>query len=62
MAGEGGPVAAHQSRDTQGRHPFRAAAIADYLTNGGRTEEVQHMGGHSNAKTTRCYDRLGVTS
>jgi len=31
--------------------------ITDYLTNGGCIEVAQRMAGHSNAKTTRLYDR-----
>ena len=40
-----------------GCHTFRATGITDYLTNGGRIEVAQRMAGHSNAKTTRLYDR-----
>jgi site-specific recombinase XerD len=40
-----------------GFHAFRATFITDYLTNGGRIEVAQSMAGHSNAKTTRLYDR-----
>jgi integrase len=40
-----------------GCHTFRATRITDRLTNGGRIEVAQLMGGHSNAKTTGLYDR-----
>ena len=38
-------------------HTFRATAITDYFTNGGRIEVAQRMAGDSNAKTTGLYDR-----
>ena len=41
-----------------GCHMFRARGITDYLTNGGRIDVAQRMACHSNAKTTRLYDRL----
>jgi integrase len=40
-----------------GCHTFRATAITDYLTSGGRIEVEQRTAGHSNAKTAGVYDR-----
>jgi integrase len=40
-----------------GCHTFRATAITDHLTNGGRIEVAPRMAGHSNAKTTGLYDQ-----
>jgi integrase/recombinase XerD len=40
-----------------GCYTFRAVAITDYLTNGGKLEIAQRMAGHANAKTTGLYDR-----
>jgi integrase len=36
---------------------LRTTGITDYLTNGGRIGVARQMAGHSNAKTTRLYDR-----
>jgi integrase/recombinase XerD len=38
-------------------HSFRAAAITDLLTNGVPLEDVQHLAGHTEARTTGLYDR-----
>ena len=38
-------------------HALCGTGITDYLTSGGKLEIAQRMAGHSNAKTTRIYDR-----
>ena len=38
-------------------HSFRVAAITDLLTNGVPLEDVQHLAGHAEARTTGLYDR-----
>jgi integrase/recombinase XerD len=38
-------------------HSFRVATITDLLTQGVPLEEVQHLAGHADPKTTRLYDR-----
>ena len=38
-------------------HSFRVTAITDLLSQGVLLEDVQHLAGHSDARTTRLYDR-----
>lgn len=38
-------------------HSFRVATITDLLTQGVPIEDVQHLAGHSDARTTSLYDR-----
>ena len=38
-------------------HSFRVGAITDLLTQGVPLEEVQHLAGHADPRTTRLYDR-----
>ena len=38
-------------------HSFRVATITDLLGQGEALEDVQHLAGHSDARTTRLYDR-----
>jgi len=38
-------------------HSFRVGAINDLLTQGVPLEEVQHLAGHADPRTTRLYDR-----
>jgi site-specific recombinase XerD len=38
-------------------HSFRVATITDLLNQGAALEDVQHLAGHANARTTRLYDR-----
>ena len=38
-------------------HSFRVATITDLLNQGVPLEEVQHLAGHSDPRTTRLYDR-----
>jgi integrase/recombinase XerD len=38
-------------------HSFRVATVTDLLTQGVPLEEVQYLAGHSDARTTRLYDR-----
>ena len=38
-------------------HTFRGTGITTYLENGGKLETAQHIAGHSNASTTKLYDR-----
>jgi integrase/recombinase XerD len=38
-------------------HSFRATTITDLLNQGVPLEDVQHLAGHSDARTTRLYDR-----
>jgi integrase/recombinase XerD len=38
-------------------HSFRVATITDLLHQGEALEDVQHLAGHSDARTTRLYDR-----
>ena len=38
-------------------HSFRVTAITDLLNQGVPLEDVQHLAGHSDARTTRLYDR-----
>jgi integrase/recombinase XerD len=38
-------------------HSFRVGTIADLLTQGVPLEEVQHLAGHADPRTTRLYDR-----
>ncbi len=38
-------------------HTFRGTGITAYLQNGGKLEVAQHIAGHSNASTTKLYDR-----
>ena len=40
-----------------GNHSFRAIGITDYMQNGGDITVAQRLAGHSNIKTTQCYDR-----
>jgi site-specific recombinase XerD len=39
-------------------HTFRGSGITAYLANGGKLEVAQHIAGHSDASTTKLYDRL----
>jgi site-specific recombinase XerD len=50
MAGIGLP-------DRLSPHSFRVATITDLLTQGVPLEEVQHLVGHADPRTTRLYDR-----
>ncbi|MGH9455122.1 MAG: tyrosine-type recombinase/integrase [Terriglobia bacterium] len=38
-------------------HSFRVAVITDLLEQGVSLEEVQHLAGHADPRTTRLYDR-----
>jgi integrase/recombinase XerD len=38
-------------------HSFRVTAITDLLNQGVPLEDVQHLAGHTDARTTRLYDR-----
>jgi len=38
-------------------HSFRVAAITDVLTHGVPLEDVQHLAGHAESRTTGLYDR-----
>lgn len=38
-------------------HTFRATTITDLLTQGVPLEDVQHLAGHADPRTTRLYDR-----
>lgn len=38
-------------------HSFRVTAITDLLNQGVPLEDVQHLAGHSDSRTTRLYDR-----
>ena len=38
-------------------HSFRVTTITDLLNQGVPLEDVQHLAGHSDARTTRLYDR-----
>jgi site-specific recombinase XerD len=38
-------------------HTFRGTGITAYLENGGKLEVAQHIAGHSDASTTKLYDR-----
>jgi site-specific recombinase XerD len=38
-------------------HSFRVATITDLLHQGAALEDVQHLAGHADARTTRLYDR-----
>ena len=38
-------------------HSFRVATITDLLTHGATLEDVQHLAGHADPRTTRLYDR-----
>jgi integrase len=38
-------------------HSFRATTITDLLTQGVPLEDVQHLAGHADPRTTRLYDR-----
>jgi integrase len=38
-------------------HSFRVLTITDLLTHGATLEEVQHLAGHADPRTTRLYDR-----
>jgi site-specific recombinase XerD len=38
-------------------HSFRVATITDLLHQGAPLEDVQHLAGHADARTTRLYDR-----
>ena len=38
-------------------HSFRVTAITDLLSQGVSLEDVQHLAGHSDPRTTRLYDR-----
>jgi site-specific recombinase XerD len=38
-------------------HTFRGTGITAYLGNGGKLEVAQHIAGHSDASTTKLYDR-----
>ena len=38
-------------------HSFRVGTITDLLTQGVPLEEVQHLAGHADPRTTRLYDR-----
>ena len=38
-------------------HSFRVTTITDLLAQGVPLEDVQHLAGHSDPRTTRLYDR-----
>lgn len=38
-------------------HTFRGTGITAYLENGGKLEVAQHIAGHTDASTTKLYDR-----
>jgi integrase len=38
-------------------HTFRATTITDLLDQGVPLEDVQHLAGHADPRTTRLYDR-----
>jgi integrase/recombinase XerD len=38
-------------------HSFRVFTVTDLLSQGVSLEEVQHLAGHSDPRTTRLYDR-----
>lgn len=38
-------------------HGFRVATITDLLSHGASLEDVQHLAGHADPRTTRLYDR-----
>jgi site-specific recombinase XerD len=38
-------------------HSFRVATITDLLRHGATLEDVQHLAGHADPRTTRLYDR-----
>ena len=38
-------------------HTFRATTITDRLEQGVNPDDVQHLAGHSDPRTTRIYDR-----
>lgn len=40
-------------------HSFRVATITDLLSQGVPLEDVQHLAGHADPRTTRLYDRRG---
>lgn len=42
-----------------GNHSFRATGITTYLNAGGSLEDARIMANHSNATTTKLYDRTG---
>jgi len=42
-----------------GNHSFRATGITTYLNAGGSLEDARVMANHSNATTTKLYDRTG---
>ena len=42
-----------------GNHSFRATGIATYLNAGGSLEDTRIMANHSNATTTKLFDRTG---
>ena len=44
-----------------GNHSFRATGITTYLNAGGSLEDARIMANHSNATTTKLYDRTGDT-
>lgn len=38
-------------------HSFRVATVTDLLDQNVRLEDVQHLAGHADPRTTRLYDR-----
>lgn len=42
-----------------GNHSFRATGITTYLNAGGSLEDARIMANHSDATTTKLYDRTG---
>jgi site-specific recombinase XerD len=38
-------------------HSFRVATVTDLLDQGVPLDEVQHLAGHADPRTTRLYDR-----
>lgn len=38
-------------------HSFRVATVTDLLAGGVPLEDVQHLAGHADPRTTRLYDR-----
>jgi len=38
-------------------HTFRATTITDLLDQGINPDDVQHLAGHADPRTTRLYDR-----